>query len=177
MITPAPTPSASPAKRAGISLAITAIAATALVLWLGRAAYDWVKAFHVIAVISWLAGMLYLPRLFIYHCDAAKGSVQSETFKLMESRLLKVIINPAMILTWVLGLWLAWQSGFYKAGWFHAKLLLVVALSAAHGYFSSAVRAFAEDRNLRPASHWRLMNEVPTVLMIGIVILAIVKPF
>ncbi len=167
----------SPAIRAGIALALTAAALAAAVLVFGRAAYDWIKAFHVIAVISWMAGMLYLPRLFIYHCDAAKGSPQSETFKIMEGRLLRVIINPAMIISWVLGLWLAWASGFHKTGWFAAKLLAVIALSAAHGYFSAAVRAFAEDRNLKAAGHWRLMNEVPTVLMIAIVILVIVKPF
>lgn len=167
----------SPALRAGIALGITATALAAAVLLFGRAAYDWIKAFHVVAVISWMAGMLYLPRLFIYHCDAAKGSVQSETFKVMEQRLLQVIINPAMIISWVLGLWLAWASGFHKTGWFAAKFLAVIALSAAHGYFSAAVRAFAEDRNLKTPGHWRLMNEVPTILMIVIVILVIVKPF
>jgi putative membrane protein len=167
----------SPALRAGIALVVTAAAFAAIAGLAGSAAYEWLKALHVIAVISWMAGMLYLPRLFIYHCDAEKGSKQSETFKVMEQRLLKVIINPAMIASWVLGLWLAWQADFWQSGWFHAKLLAVLALSAAHGYFSAAVRAFAEDRNTRPASHWRLMNEVPTLLMIAIVILVIVKPF
>lgn len=167
----------SPAARAGIALGLTAAATVAAVAVFGRSAYDWIKAVHVIAVISWMAGMLYLPRLFIYHCDAVKGSPQSETFKVMEQRLLQVIINPAMIISWVLGLWLAWASGFHKTGWFAAKLLAVIALSASHGYFSAAVRAFAEDRNLKSAGHWRLMNEVPTVLMIAIVILVIVKPF
>lgn len=169
--------SASPAARAGIALAITAVAAVALVLFLGRDAYDWVKALHVVAIISWMAGMLYLPRLFIYHCDAEPGSVQSETFKVMEGRLLKVIINPAMTISWISGLWLAWASGFYASGWFHAKFLAVLAMSGAHGYFSASVRAFAEDRNQKPQRHWRIMNEVPTVLMIAIVILVIVKPF
>lgn len=167
----------SPAARAALALGITAAALALSILVFGRAAYDWIKAFHVIAVISWMAGMLYLPRLFIYHCDAEKGSVQSETFKVMERRLLQVIINPAMIISWALGLWLAWASGFYKAGWFYGKLLAVLALSAAHGYFSAAVRAFAEDRNEKPARHWRLVNEIPTVLMIAIVILVVVKPF
>ena len=167
----------SPAVRAAVALALTGIAFAAVSYLAGNAAYDWLKALHVIAVISWMAGMLYLPRLFIYHCDAEKGSKQSETFKVMEQRLLRVIINPAMIVTWVVGLWLAWQSGFWKSGWFHAKVLAVFALSGVHGYFSAAVRAFAEDRNTRPASHWRLMNEVPTVLMIIIVVLVIVKPF
>ncbi len=112
---------ANPARRAAIALAITAAAAVVAVLVLGRAAYDWVKALHVIAIISWMAGMLYLPRLFIYHCEAETGSKQSETFKVMERRLLRVIINPAMIIAWITGLWLAWASGFWAAGWFHAE--------------------------------------------------------
>jgi len=165
-----------PGPRATIAVAVTAAAAAVLMFVLGKAAYDWVKALHVIAVISWMAGMLYLPRLFIYHAEAGADTPQSETFKIMERRLLRLIINPAMILTWVLGLWLAWQGSWFNAGWFHVKLALVVALSAAHGYFSAAVRAFAEDRNTRSTRHWRIMNEVPAVLMIGIVIMVIVKP-
>jgi protoporphyrinogen IX oxidase len=141
------------------------------------AAYDWLKAFHLIAVIAWLAGMLYLPRLFVYHCAAEPGSHQSETFKVMERRLLKAIINPAMIATWMLGLWLAWTGGWLHAGWFHAKLVLVLILSGVHGLFARWVKDFAADRNRRSAGFYRLMNEVPTLLMIGIVILAIVKPF
>jgi putative membrane protein len=139
--------------------------------------YLWLKAFHVIAVIAWMAGMLYLPRLFVYHCDAPKDSIQSETFKIMERRLLKAIINPAMIVTWVLGLILVWQGGWYASGWLHAKVLLVLILSGVHGFLSRMVKDFAADRNTRPAKFYRLMNEVPTVLMIGIVILVIVKPF
>ncbi|WP_420960804.1 protoporphyrinogen oxidase HemJ [Brucella sp. IR073] len=140
-------------------------------------AYPWVKAIHVIAVISWMAGMLYLPRLFVYHCAAEPGSVQSETFKAMEQRLLRFIINPAMIVTWIMGLWMAWKIFDFTGGWLHAKLLAVVILSGVHGYFSKAVRLFAADKNTKPASFWRMMNEVPTVLMIIIVILVIVKPF
>jgi putative membrane protein len=124
-----------------------------------------------------MAGMLYLPRLFVYHCDAPKGSIQSDTFKIMERRLLKAIINPAMIVTWVLGLILVWQGGWYASGWLHAKVLLVLVLSGVHGFLSRMVKDFAADRNTRPAKFYRLMNEVPTVLMIGIVILVIVKPF
>ena len=139
--------------------------------------YLWIKAFHVVAVIAWMAGMLYLPRLFAYHCEAPKGSPQSETFKVMERRLLKAIINPAMIVTWVLGLILAWQGDWFSFGWLHAKLALVLGLSALHGFFARWVRVFAEDRNTRPAKFYRIVNEVPTVLMIGIVILVIVKPF
>jgi protoporphyrinogen IX oxidase len=169
--------SKSPAVRAAVSLAITVVAAAAIILLLGDDAYLWVKAIHVVAVISWMAGMLYLPRLFIYHCESEPSSKQSETFKIMEQRLLRIIINPAMIITWVLGLWLAWKGGWLTAPWFHAKLACVIALSAAHGYFSAAVRRFAADENTKTARHWRIMNEVPTVLMIAIVILVIVKPF
>lgn len=139
--------------------------------------YDWIKALHVIAVISWMAGMLYLPRLFVYHCDAPLGSPQSETFKIMEWRLLKVIINPAMIVTWLAGIWLIWQGGWISSGWLHGKLALVIALSAVHGFFSRWVEDFAADRNTRSQKFYRIINEVPTVLMIGVVILVIVKPF
>jgi putative membrane protein len=139
--------------------------------------YEWAKALHVIAVISWMAGMLYLPRLFVYHCDAEIGSQQSEIFKLMERRLLKAIINPAMAATWILGLYLAWAGHWFTAGWFHGKLLLVILMSGVHGFFSARVRDFANDKNTRSQKFYRIINEVPTVLMIGIVILVIVKPF
>ena len=139
--------------------------------------YLWLKAFHVIAVIAWMAGLLYLPRLFVYHCEAPAGSPQSETFKVMERRLLKAIMNPAMIVTWVLGLTLAYQGGWFRAGWLHGKLALVLGLSAAHGFLGGAVRRFAKDQNERPARFYRIVNEVPTLLMIGVVILVIVKPF
>ena len=139
--------------------------------------YLWLKAFHVVAIIAWMAGMLYLPRLFVYHCAAEKGSVQSETFKVMERRLLKAIINPAMIVAWVLGLYLAWEGGWFRSGWLHAKLALVLAMSAVHGLYARWVRDFAADRNTRPARFYRIWNEVPTLLLIGIVVLVIVKPF
>lgn len=139
--------------------------------------YLWIKALHVISVIAWMAGMLYLPRLFVYHCDAPKGSIQSDTFKIMERRLLKAIINPAMIATWVFGLILIWQGGWYKDGWLHAKVLLVLILSGLHGVYVRRLKDFAADKNTRPAKYYRILNEVPTVLMIGIVILVIVKPF
>ena len=139
--------------------------------------YEWIKALHVIAVIAWMAGMLYLPRLFVYHCEAEAGSRQSETFKVMERRLLRAIINPAMVVTWVLGLWLAFEGGFIKAGWLHGKLLLVLILSGIHGFLSRAVRDFAADRNVRSQKFYRIINEIPAVLMVGIVILVIVKPF
>ena len=143
----------------------------------GDTLYDWLKAFHLIAVIAWMGGMLYLPRLFVYHCEAEPGSRQSETFKTMERRLLKAIINPALVATWGLGLWLAWTGGWLTAGWLHAKLALVLILSGVHGLFARWVKDFAADRNRRSAAFYRIVNEVPTLLMIGIVILAIVKPF
>jgi protoporphyrinogen IX oxidase len=140
--------------------------------------YLWLKALHIIAVISWMAGLLYLPRLMIYHCEAEKGSVQSETFKTMERRLLKAIMTPAMIVSWGLGLYLAFvYVGFKGNGWLHVKFLFVIALSASHGFMARWVRDFAEDRNTRPQRFYRIANEVPTLLMIGIVILAVVKPF
>ena len=172
-----PASEVSPAKRAAIALAVTAALCLAVAAVAGPAAYPWLKAVHIIAVISWMAGMLYLPRLFIYHCAAAPGSETSETFKVMEQRLLRIIINPAMVITWVLGLWLAWQGGHFAAGWLHAKLALVLALSAVHGFFSASVRRFGADRNTLTQRQWRIWNEVPTVLMIGIVVLAVVKPF
>jgi protoporphyrinogen IX oxidase len=145
--------------------------------WITITAYPWIKALHVIAVISWMAGMLYLPRLFVYHCEAEVGSKQSETFKVMESRLLKAIINPAMTVTWLAGLYLAWSGHWYTSGWFHAKLTLVLILSGIHGFFSRLVKDFAADQNTRGQKFYRIINEVPTVLMIFIVVLVIVKPF
>jgi putative membrane protein len=139
--------------------------------------YLWLKAFHIIAVIAWMAGMLYLPRLFVYHCQAAPGSKESETFKLMEWRLLKLIINPAMIATWVFGLWLAWEGGWFRSGWLHGKLALVIGLSLLHGFFVRWVKNFATDRNPHSQKFYRLINEIPTVLLIVIVILVVVKPF
>jgi protoporphyrinogen IX oxidase len=139
--------------------------------------YVWIKALHIIAVIAWMAGMLYLPRLFVYHCDAELGSKQSETFKVMERRLLKAIINPAMTVTWLAGLYLAWVGQWYLAPWLHTKVLLVLLLSGAHGFFSRCVKDFAADRNQRSQRFYRFINEVPTVLMTLIVILVVVKPF
>lgn len=139
--------------------------------------YLWIKALHVIAVIAWMAGMLYLPRLFVYHCEAEIGSKQSETFKIMERRLLKAIINPAMGLTWLAGLYLAWSGHWFTFGWLHVKLALVLAMSAVHGFFSRWVKDFAADKRPRSQKFYRIINEVPTVLMIFIVIMVIVKPF
>ena len=139
--------------------------------------YEWIKAFHIIAVISWMAGMLYLPRLFVYHCEAEIGSKQSETFKVMERRLLKAIINPAMVVTWVLGLTLVWLGHWYLSPWMHAKFALVIVLSGLHGMLVARWREFAEDRNTRSQKYYRIINEVPAVLMVGIVILVVLKPF
>lgn len=139
--------------------------------------YEWVKALHVISIIAWMAGMLYLPRLFVYHAEAAVGSEQSETFKVMERRLLKAIINPAMVSAWIFGLWVAYEIGAFSEGWFHAKLTLVLLMSGVHGYLSRCVKRFARDENKHSAKFYRVLNEVPTVLMIFIVILVIGKPF
>ncbi|MCX7323821.1 MAG: protoporphyrinogen oxidase HemJ [Hyphomicrobiales bacterium] len=139
--------------------------------------YEWIKVLHVVAIISWMAAILYLPRLMIYHCAAERGSGQSETFKVMERRLLRAIMTPAMIVAWASGLYLAWRGGWLIAGWFHMKLAAVIALSGAHGFLAGQVRVFAEDRNERPARFFRIVNEVPTVLMLVIVAMVIVKPF
>jgi putative membrane protein len=165
------------ARRAAIALAIFVGLTILLIVAAPDDLYLWIKAVHVIAVIAWMAGMLYLPRLFVYHADAERGSVQSETFKVMERRLYRAIVNPAMIVAWAAGLWLAWKGFGFMGGWLHAKIALVAAMSGMHGYLGGAVRRFAEDRNEKPARHWRIVNEVPTVLMIVIVILVIVKPF
>ena len=163
--------------RAGAAVVVTGLLVAGLNWGVGVGAYPWVKALHVIAIIAWMAGLLYLPRLFVYHCAALPGSEQAETFKVMERRLLRAIMTPAMIVAWVLGLWLMARGNWHTAGWMHGKFALVVTLSGLHGYLSASVRAFAQDRNTRSARHWRIVNEVPTVLMVGIVVLVIVKPF
>jgi putative membrane protein len=163
--------------RAAVALVVLAALVALLVWWSPSGLYLWMKSFHIIAVIAWMAGMLYLPRLFVYHCEAEAGSRQSETFKVMERRLLRAIINPAMIATWAFGLWLAWDAGFFSDAWLHAKLALVLVLSGVHGFLARCVRDFADDRNTRPQRFYRIINEVPTVLMILIVILVVVKPF
>jgi len=138
--------------------------------------YNWLLALHIIAVMAWMAGMLYLPRL-VYHARAAKGSELSETFKVMERRLLRGIINPAMIASWILGLTLAWQGDHWREGWFHAKLLWLVGMQIVHAALSRWRRAFANDANVHSDRFYRFMNEVPTIILIVIVILAVVKPF
>jgi putative membrane protein len=140
---------------------------------------SYIRAFHVIAIIAWMAGLLYLPRLFVYHADSSKGSEQCETFKIMERRLLRFITTPAMIASWVLGLYLAFfgRINWSADGWFHLKLALVILLSAFHGFLAKWTKDFAQDRNTHPARFYRMVNEIPTVLMIAIVILVVVKPF
>lgn len=140
--------------------------------------YPWLMAFHIISVIAWMAGMFYLPRLYAYHADAAPGSDKSETFKIMERRLLRIIINPAMILTFLFGgLMIAANPDLAHQGWFHAKLLLVLMMTGLHGAFAKWRKVFARDENRRPARFYKIWNEAPTLLMIFIVILAVVKPF
>ena len=139
--------------------------------------YDWLKALHVISVIAWMAGMLYLPRLFVYHADAKPGSEMSETFKVMERRLLRAIINPAMTAAWIFGLWMAWEGDLWGQHWFHAKLTLVILMSTLHSFLSRWRRHFAADANTHSAKFYRIINEAVTLLLVGIVVLVIVKPF
>jgi putative membrane protein len=146
--------------------------------WTGFA-LTWVKALHVISVIAWIAGMMYLPRLFVYHAAAETGSIQSETFKIMERRLYRGIITPAMVLTWVFGLTMVFTPGIidWHEGWPWVKAVAVILLTGIHGYYGRQVRNFAADRNTRPQGFWRAVNELPFVLVIIIVIMVIVKPF
>lgn len=138
---------------------------------------DWILAFHIIAVIAWMAGMLYLPRLFVYHTQTQPGSESSERFKVMERKLLRGIINPSMIAVWILGPTLAWLTGAYLDVWLQIKFVLVIVLSGIHGFLVSCWRDFEADRNTRSERFYRVLNEVPAVLMVLIVILAAVKPF
>ncbi len=142
--------------------------------------YPWTKALHIIAIIAWMSGLLYLPRLYVYHCAVAPGSAESERFKVMERRLLKAITTPAMIAVWVLGILLVLTPGVVDVahdGWFHVKLLAVLLLSGFHGAASKWRREFLMDRNRRSARFYRIANEVPTVLMVVAVIMVVVKPF
>ncbi|MEG3616944.1 protoporphyrinogen oxidase HemJ [Magnetovibrio sp. PR-2] len=146
-------------------------------LMLSGDAYNWVKALHVIAVISWMAGLLYLPRLFVYHTQSQVGSTQSETFKIMERRLLRAIMTPAAVVSWVLGLWMFYSLDAWDEPWVHAKLTMVILLSVSHFFMMKWRVWFAVDANEKPEVFYRVANEVPTLLMIGIVIFVIVKPF
>lgn len=141
--------------------------------------YEWVKALHVISVLAWMAGMMYLPRLFVYHAESAVGSDKSETFKVMERRLYRGITTPAMVATWIFGLWLAFGFGIvdFSQGWMWLKAAMVIGLSGVHGWYGSLLRAFQEDRNRRPHGFFRAINEIPFVIAIVIVIAVIVRPF
>lgn len=142
-------------------------------------AYHWIKAFHIIAVIAWMCGMLYLPRLFVYHSKVAPRSEASELFKVMERRLMRVIINPAMIMAWIFGLWLAIKINAFdpvNGLWLHWKIGLVLLMQGAHAMMSRYRKAFARDERPKSEKYFRLFNEIPTILMIGIVILVVVRP-
>ena len=143
------------------------------------AAYPWVKSLHVISVIAWMAGMLYLPRLFVYHADAEPGSDKSETFKVMERRLLRAIMNPAMGATFIFGGLLLATPGVvdWGAGWIWVKLSAIAAMTVAHHVFAKWFQAFRDDSNMRPARTYRIANEVPTLLLIVIVVMVIARPF
>ena len=141
--------------------------------------YPWLKAFHVIAMVAWMSGQLYLPRLYVYHCAVTPGSAESERFKVMERRLLKQIVNPAMIATFVFGVLLILTPGVinWSAGWWHVKLTALVLMFGVHGILVARGRDFLHDRNTRSARYFRVINEVPAVLLVIIVIMVIVKPF
>ena len=137
----------------------------------------WIKALHVISVISWMASLLYLPRLFVYHCDAEPGSVQSQTFTTMEQRLLKAIATPSMIATWIFGLWIATLYESWTETWFLVKIVCVLVMTAMHMVYARHAWQFRTDNNLKDSRYFRIINEIPAVLMIVIVIMVIVKPF
>ena len=160
--------------RALLSVAVLIAVLAALNLAFPSRAYLVLKATHVVGFVAWMAGLLYLPRLFVYHSDAAPGSEMGETFAVMERRLLKVIMTPAMIATWVLGLWLATSGSWWGAWWLWAKIVAVAGLTAAHVHFAGAARRFERGEETRPARHWRMVNEVPTLLLIAIVALVVV---
>lgn len=140
-------------------------------------AYLWLKVGHILSVIAWMAAFLYLPRLMVYHADAKPGSDKSETFKVMERRLLRGIMTPAMVATWVFGIALATVADAWSSGWLHVKLLLVLGLSAMHGMSVGWVRAFAEDGNTKSSRFFRIVNEIPALALVVIVILVVLKPF
>ncbi|MDY8109006.1 protoporphyrinogen oxidase HemJ [Fulvimarina sp. 2208YS6-2-32] len=157
---------------------IVALAVIGGVLWfIPQEAYPWIKSIHIFAVVAWMAALLYLPRLFVYHTEAGPKTPQSETFKIMERRLLRGIGTPSMIVTWAAGLWLAAKMFEFQGGWLGAKMLLVVVLTALHMFLAASLRKFSNDENTRSSKFWRITNEVPAVLLAVIIVLVVVKPF
>lgn len=177
-MTGSPSPSGNRAwYRAATALFVFVLAILAISLLDPDNLYLWLKSFHIMAVIAWMAGLFYLPRLFIYHFETKAGSETSELFKTMEGRLFRIIMNPAMMLAWILGLYLAWDVFAFRGGWLHVKLFSVVLLTAVHVYYGRAYRAFLRDERPRSQRHWRIMNEAPALLMIVIVLMVVLKPF
>jgi len=172
-------------QREGRKAGIKAYSSIAVVVLLAIAAlwfepdwlYDWLKVLHIVAVISWMVGLFYLPRLFVYHADAASAGEPSATFVVMEQRLVKVIMNPAMMVSWAVGLWLAWSGFAFLGLWLWLKIAAVIGLTVFHVFLSRSARKFAAGENAMTARQWRMANEIPTVLMILVVIMVIIKPF
>lgn len=165
------------ALRAGVAFTVLLVCAGTVLVLDPDNTYLWIKALHIVAVIAWMAGLLYLPRLFIYHHQTIPGSEASDLFKLMETRLFRIIMNPAMMIAWLAGLYLAWDAFRFQGGWLHAKLLAVVLMTAMHIYYGRAMRAFGHDERPRSARFWRIMNEAPVLLLIVIVLMVVLKPF
>jgi protoporphyrinogen IX oxidase len=162
--------------RAGIALSCFVAVAVLVYLFVADH-YLWFKAFHIIAVIAWMAGLLYLPRLFVYHFQTAAGSEASDLLKTMEGRLYRFIMNPSMMIAWAFGLFIAWEGMWLGWGWLHVKLLGVIILTGVHVYYGRAAKAFGRDERPVSQRHWRIMNEVPAALMILIVLMVVLKPF
>jgi protoporphyrinogen IX oxidase len=139
--------------------------------------YLWIKALHILAIISWMAGMLYLPRLFVYHAEGPSDAMKAKTFAVMEHRLMRAIMLPALLVVWASGIILGIRGGFLHEGWFHAKFALVIVMSALHGYFATVRKKLADGTNRHSPRFFRFVNEVPTLLMVAIVILVVLKPF
>lgn len=164
-------------RKAYASITIVVLAALAAWWFEPPWLYEWIKVLHIVAVISWMVGLFYLPRLFVYHADASETGEPSDTFVVMERRLVKVIMNPAMMVSWGAGLWLAWSGFAFSGAWLWIKIAAVIGLTGFHVFLSRAARRFSEGRNTLTARQWRMANEIPTVLMIVAVIMVIIKPF
>lgn len=163
--------------KARMSIVIVAAAAAAAWWFDPPWLYGWLKVLHVVAVISWMVGLFYLPRLFVYHADAAPGGEPAATFVVMEERLVRVIMNPAMMISWTVGLWLAWDGFAFSGLWLWIKIAGVAGLTVFHVFLSRSAKRFAAGRNGMTARQWRMANEVPTVLMILVIIMVVIKPF